>query len=399
MHATRSIPWSPFQSRATRATVRCSIAFLWVLALLAVAIIPPSAAGAQGRIAGVVRDSTGAGVAGAEITVAGTTVSAESDEAGAFVLAGIPVGAVAVRVRRLGFTPVSIDVVVQSRITKSLTVVLANSAPELTPVVIRAQRHRQYTGYLAGFYERRDRGLGRFITGEEIQSRDPLELTDMLRTLPGITVSSSGLGTTHTRIRGNHCAPLVWIDGAPAAAAEFDLDVLSPASIAGIEIYSGPSTVPPQFVLPFGPTACGTIVVWSRHGEPSQRNRRQMTGAQLDSLLAIRQIYTADQVDEPARANPSAPITPQYPDSLYKARVPGRVVVDFVVDTTGHVDMETFGVVSSTDPLFTEAVRRALLDATFTSGRIAGHSVPQLVRQPFDFTLSPGDDHNMPLRP
>lgn len=381
-----------FQWRTRRGSKICSWAAHHLRSLapmlsLLVILLPVRGAVAQGRIAGVVRDTSGAGIAGAEITVGGSDTRAETDEAGRFLLARVPAGEVAIHVRRLGFTPTSASVVVSNNATAPLSITVAEVARQLGAVVVHAQQRHKYTGYLAGFYERRDRGFGRFITGDEIQKRDPMELTDMLRSVPGLHVASAGIGDPSVRIRGNACAPLVWIDGMPAAAAEFDVDAIAPMSVAGIEIYSGIASVPSDFVLPFGRTVCGTIVIWSRQGERSPRKHRSVTAAQLATLVANLQAYTADHVDEPARMDAATPAVPMYPESLYKARVPGRVVVEFVVDTTGRAEMETVGVVSATDPLFTEAVRRALPDARFKPARIAGHPVPQVVRQPFTFVL------------
>lgn len=354
---------------------------------LGIIYLPVHSASAQGRIAGVVRDTSGAGIAGAEISLAGSDTRAASDEEGRFLLARVPAGEAAIRVRRLGFTPTSASVTVRDNATAPLAITVTELARELRPVVVRAQRHRKYTGYLAGFYERRDQGFGRFITGDEILKRNPMELTDMLRMVPGLRVSSPGIGDASVRIRGNRCAPLVWIDGMAASAAEYDLDAIAPMSVAGIEIYSGIASVPSNFVIPFGRTVCGTIVIWSRQGERTRGKQKAVTAAQLAELVANLQAYTADLVDEPVRMDSAAPVAPVYPDSLFRARVPGRVVVEFVVDTTGRAEAETVGVVSTTDPRFTEAVRSALADARFKPARVAGHLVPQIVRQPFTFVL------------
>lgn len=365
----------------------CSVTALLLLVVFATALSPLQSVAAQGRISGSVRDSTGVGIAGAQIAAVGTELRVESDAAGRFLFGKVPNGPTTLYVRRLGFAPVSIGVDVRSDSTVAVTVTVAEIARALTPVVVRAQYPRRYAGYLAGFYERRDRGFGRFISGDDIQKRDPIHLTDMLRMVPGIGVSSPATGDAHVRIRGNRCAPLVWLDGTPAAAAEFDLDALVPTSVAGIEIYSGVAGVPMEFVMPFGPTACGTILIWSRHGEPRERAPKPITAAQLASLVTNLQAYTADQVQEPARVEASAPVAPLYPDSLYKAHVPGHVVVEFVVDSSGQVDPATVGVVSSTNPLFTDAVRRAFPAARFTAAVVGGRPVAQVVRQPFSFVV------------
>lgn len=347
--------------------------------------LPQSAriAGAQGTVAGTVRDSAGAAINGAKISVAGTSLSAESDDNGAFTLHSVPAGNASIHVRRLGFAPGSADVVVSSGSTTHLNLVINQVAHALGAVVVSARRPRRYEGYLAGFNERRDQGFGRFITDEEIQAQHPQRMTDVLRMIPGLHITATPAGPSHVRIRGDNCWPSVWIDGAPANAAEFDLDWLTPSDVVGIEIYSSIATVPPQFVDAFGPRLCGTIVVWTRQGEP--RKKKSLSMAQLAELVSSLEVYTADQVDEPARADSAAPVTPLYPDPLYKERVPGHVLAEFVVDTAGAPEPETIGIVSATDPRFAASVMRALSDARFIPARLHGRPVRQLVHQPFAF--------------
>ena len=340
-------------------------------------------AAAQGTITGTVRDSLGVGINGAKVSVAGTALNAESDDSGRFTLQAVPPGPGSLHLRRLGFSPVSIDVVVTSRTTTHVDVTLKEVPHELRAVVVRAKLPRHYEGYLAGFYERRDQGFGHFITADEIAERSPMKITDMLRMVPGIQVTATNPDESHVRIRGNSCWPSVWIDGTPANSAEFDLDWVTPSDIVGIEIYSSIATVPPQFVDRLGPILCGTIVVWTRQGEP--RKKRSLTAAELADLVDRLKVYTADQVDIPARADSSAPVTPWYPDPLYRERIPGRVLAEFVVDTTGRPEPETIGIVSSTDPRFAASVVRALSEARFIPARLRGHPVRQLVQQPFTF--------------
>ena len=363
---------------------------LWrFITICVLALSPLDTLVSQGRIVGEVRDTTGAGVVGAQISVAGSDLRAESDMAGRFVLASVPSGATTLFVRRLGFAPASITLLAHDDSTVHAEVVITEVTHGLAPVVVRAERPAHYTGYMAGFYERRDQGLGHFITGDEIEQRNPRRLTDMFRNIPGSDVSL-GNPDSRVRMRGNQCAPLVWLDGMPAAAAEFDLDALVPTSVAGIEVYAGIAAVPIQFVMPFGRTACGTIIIWSKRGKPPLRST--ITAAQLADRLTGSHVYTANQVDEPARVDSASLAAPLYPEALYNAHTPGRVVVEFVVDTTGKVDPETFSVVSSTDARFTEAVLLALPDARFKPAILGGHRVQQIVRQPFTFAVPPDGD-------
>jgi len=374
--------WSPV--RISKGSSKGSaVMLLPALLILSASLAFTRDAAAQGTITGTVRDSLGVGINGAKVSVAGTALNAETDDSGRFVLQAVPSGPGSLHLRRLGFSPVSIDVVVTSRTTTHVDVRMKEVPHALSAVVVRAKLPRHYEGYLAGFYERRDLGFGHFITADEIADRAPMKITDMLRMVPGIHVTATNPDESHVRIRGNSCWPSVWIDGTPANSAEFDLDWVTPSDIAGIEIYSSIATVPAQFVDRLGPILCGTIVVWTRQGEP--KKKKSLTAAELADLVDRLKVYTADEVDIPVRADSSAPVTPWYPDPLYRQRIPGRVLAEFVVDTTGHPEPETIGIVSSTDPRFAASVVRALSEARFIPARLHGHPVRQLVQQPFTF--------------
>ena len=70
----------------------------------------------------------------------------------------------------------------------------------------------------------------------------------------------------------------------------------------------------------------------------------------------------------------------------------GVVVAEFVVDTTGRVEPETFSVVSSPHLLFSHAVYEAIAPARFTPARRGGRSVRQVVQMRFRFTPPGGHE-------
>ena len=84
----------------------------------------------------------------------------------------------------------------------------------------------------------------------------------------------------------------------------------------------------------------------------------------------------------------AGPMNLAYPDLLRSAAVEGEVLAQFVVDTTGRVDMSSFKVLKSSHDLFTTAVRQALSRARYYPAEIGGRKVKQLVQQPFNFTLT-----------
>lgn len=81
---------------------------------------------------------------------------------------------------------------------------------------------------------------------------------------------------------------------------------------------------------------------------------------------------------------PGSPI-PNYPPALRAADVTGQVLVEFVVDSAGHVEMGTVHVLNSDDALFTRAVREALPRMQFTPADSAGRKVPERLEMPFTF--------------
>jgi protein TonB len=80
-------------------------------------------------------------------------------------------------------------------------------------------------------------------------------------------------------------------------------------------------------------------------------------------------------------------IRPRYPDMLRTTGVEGQVIAQFVVNEQGRADRNTFRVLSSTHPLFSDAVSRALPQMQFKPAMIRGKPVSQLVQQLFVFKL------------
>jgi protein TonB len=78
----------------------------------------------------------------------------------------------------------------------------------------------------------------------------------------------------------------------------------------------------------------------------------------------------------------------RYPDELRKANVEGEVIAQFVVDADGHCLDGSFKVVKSNNPLFDDAVRKALPNMRFTPALVNGKAVRQMLEQPFIFSLS-----------
>src|SRR5690349_1430414 len=68
------------------------------------------------------------------------------------------------------------------------------------------------------------------------------------------------------------------------------------------------------------------------------------------------QPYFEFQVEKQVAALPDNP-RPRYPDMLRSANVEGEVLAQFVVDTTGRAEMNTFEVLKSSHDLFTNSLQ------------------------------------------
>jgi TonB family protein len=343
---------------------------------------------------GRVQGPNGLGIVNAEVTVtpkpSGSVVTLArrvySDDSGTFKLPPLPRGPATLSVRRIGYKPVSVETTLP--FPSAMSVSLESNAQTLSAVVVQDKR-KHYEGPLADFNRRRDFGVGRFLTAGQIDARNAMRTTDLLRGFPGVQLFSSIRGTT-VRLRGNRCDPLVWIDGSPALAGYFDIDAFSPNSLTGIEVYSGPSEVPVELRGPRGEDRCGVVAVWSRMPErrAKQSKHKPLTREEINALLASATVYTAEQVDRAAVVDSAAPIEPYYPDSLKQAKLSGVAVVEFVVDTAGRPETETINVVLASHPGFARAAREAGFSARLIPALLRGQAVRQLVQLPVQFQSS-----------
>jgi TonB family protein len=346
---------------------------------------PPADTTERGDIVGTVRDSAGRPVSGARVE-GGPHFLATTDSAGTFALRGLPVGPVVLTVRRIGFSPLVTQWDVGS-IPLTLDLRL-RAFPTVLPAVHIQSRREPFDARLEGFYQRESEKLGYYLTEHDLQQITSFRLTDALRRIPGVRLyTMPGALGTGVRFVGTRCPALIFVDGFPASLGRFDLNMVDLSMVEGIEAYPTSTSVPIALSAPYGQDACGVIAIWSKPMRPLVRAGQQPSEAKvnLDSLMAANEVYTPETVDEAVRYVAGSG-DPSYPDSLYRARVPGKVVARFVVDTTGAVEPGTVHMVSSTAPAFEDAVRQALGRARFTPAKVAGRVVRELVEMPFEFT-------------
>ncbi|MFL5568340.1 MAG: energy transducer TonB [Gemmatimonadaceae bacterium] len=106
----------------------------------------------------------------------------------------------------------------------------------------------------------------------------------------------------------------------------------------------------------------------------------------VGGIANTNQTYFEFQVEKPAEMLQDSP-KPKYPSVLESSGIAGEVQAQFVVNSSGKADMESFKVLKSTNELFTQAVKNVLPRMRFSPAMIGGKPVNQLVQQSFQFAV------------
>ncbi len=214
---------------------------------------------------GVISARGGGPIAGAQVTVVGTTGVAMSAEDGSFTLNGLPTGTHEAVVRKIGFAKVS-------QIVDLKTAAPADAKVQLEPATVLGTIH--VVGVMenglnkVGFLQRKQHGAGIYLTPEQIAEKNPNMTTDLMRTMNGMRVinANNGRYLTSTSTVGSSSEGCInlFIDH-----ARFDQfqpgdvdDAIPTGDLGAIEYYGTPTTVPAEFSIPG--KQCATLVVWTK---------------------------------------------------------------------------------------------------------------------------------------
>lgn len=194
----------------------------------------------------------------AQVLVTGSGLSATTDAGGSFRLDGLAAGTATVEVRALGYPPAHAVVNLASGRTDTTQVRLADRLPILEGQTIYGDSRDRND--MTGFLKRSKSGAGTFITPEQIAQRPAIDITDYLRTVPGLQVIPSGGFGGAILLR--NCAPTVFVDGMQLFQGADDLsELVRPADLAAIEVYNSPNSTPSEFQRL---NSCGAVVVWTK---------------------------------------------------------------------------------------------------------------------------------------
>lgn len=248
---------------------------------------------------GVVFDSVGQRpLGGAVLYFQGRRDEIRTESDGRFHLAEVrPEDSVLV-VRRIGYVPVRVSIAPDPA-TVAVDLGLVRMRPvatRLDRIAVEAEEVERFP-LLAGFYRRKQAGrVGFFATREEIDRTGARKVSEVLARAPRIEMDcpQATLGDDRCTTRSRRARNIIRVPAPPqggrrtpvplstvdeADTAEYDLnldrcemetwvdgirtslkvDEIPLNSIAGIEVYNGLATTPPEF----GAGRCGVVAIWT----------------------------------------------------------------------------------------------------------------------------------------
>lgn len=205
----------------------------------------------------------------------------ETNEDGGFATEPLPVGTYGLRIEVVGYETLQGEFRVEGRSPMLLGVQLVPEAVELEPVVVSSVRSSWLEN--VGYYERAQRDQGVYFDRTDIELRNPLRATDLVRRAGGVTLRElGGVSAPVVTMRQGCLADLV-VDGQNLGRGESPDSYVSPGDIEAMEVHRG-LTAPQQYTQ----STCGAVLIWTR--DPGELAGREF---ELGRTLRILGIFGA----------------------------------------------------------------------------------------------------------
>jgi len=213
-------------------------------------------------VVGKVVSRAGQPLAGARVTMDGTTAVAVSRANGDFVLDSLPSGTQSLTVRKLGYSATYFPVETSASAPQRVTISMNDFVPTLAAMRTEAQAIQGLQ--MVGYTDRKVTGNGVYLDGNKLDHQAS-GFTEMLRGVPGIrlTPATDGLHYRIVPTRGQSGCVNIYLDGNLwQQVTPGDIDAfVQPEEVAAIEVYTT-SNIPAEFIPPGG-GQCTTVVAWT----------------------------------------------------------------------------------------------------------------------------------------
>ncbi|MCI0433676.1 MAG: TonB-dependent receptor [Gemmatimonadetes bacterium] len=194
-----------------------------------------------------------------------------ADSSGAFMVAAELAGRYRLRGTATGYvTATTPAVILDANDHIVVRFVLSPAVVLLAPLEITARSRPLISGMtLAGYHERRDKGLGFAITQERIKRQNPRMVSDLLRQVPGVRVEwafgGSAISIPATgNARFGPCPVKVLVDGMEFRWGSTTVDDVPVHDVWAIEVFRNLSELPVE--MAGSDARCGVVAIWTHRG-------------------------------------------------------------------------------------------------------------------------------------
>jgi len=230
--------------------------------LTLLASLPASLAAQAVLLGRTISDSTRDPIAGVEIVVEKLGLRAESGSDGKFTLPNLDWGVQTAVIRKIGYRPVRLQLMVASDDTVRMDIRLRTSVVELPALEVTAS---SVPPGMEEFARRRLAGWGTYFDAKDLRRADHRRLSDLFIGVRGVRPVSNGFRTVLVSSRSN-CPMAIWLDGmrlfTPGSRRAPDINEFSTHQLEAVEVYSGPAETPAE-LSGFGAN-CGAVALWTR---------------------------------------------------------------------------------------------------------------------------------------
>ncbi len=209
-----------------------------------------------GSVIGVVRDQeSGRPVDQVEVRAEPTGQEVRTNRQGRFDISGISAGALQLTLVRIGYEPRVDTIAAFPGATFDLSITMSQQPIQLEPLIVTV---RPRFLEAAGFYRRARLGGGHRMDRDAIERRAPVDLTQLLQTVPGVRLGRGEFGETVllSSRGGGGCELTVWVDGMRMMG--IDINHFLPHHVEAVEVYVGVN-VPARYY-----DDCGVLLIWTR---------------------------------------------------------------------------------------------------------------------------------------
>ena len=226
----------------------------------------PEAEPRPARLVGqIVSEVTGEPLVGATVALRRARRGAVTDSSGNFSVPEAIAGEDTLEVRYVGYEGGSTPLLLEPDVTTRVVLLLSPNVVRVAELEVEIERGDFRLG-VREFERRRAKGIGEFVTREEIERQNPRRTSDVLRRVPGLRVGAGDAGRPADITLGRDafpCRPAIFVDGLPMA--HFSVDDVTVPDLGGVEVYTGAGQIPARYAS-MAPSACGAILIWTRRG-------------------------------------------------------------------------------------------------------------------------------------